>query len=162
MALLSFSYVMLLFFFFWPHSWATASDFRNLKTPSRRSSHFIKPWFCSGWMRMSLINSHRWVPLGACLLFLDSMWSNPRLCFGGRPLPLFLVSTSSGFTEVSVKKKHVGWVSLLRCATRMWWTKLQKLTDDGVKVLRVFWIRIAALGWARVYETPCRTTKRHF
>lgn len=64
-ARLSFSYVMLLFFFFWPHIWATASDLRNLKTPSRRSSHFIRPWFFSGWIRMSLMNSHRWVPRGA-------------------------------------------------------------------------------------------------
>lgn len=65
MALLSFSYVMLLFFFFWPHSWATASERRNLNTPSCRSSHFRRPSLSSGWMRMSRMNSHRWVPLGA-------------------------------------------------------------------------------------------------
>lgn len=65
MARLSFSYVMLLFFFFWPHSWATASDRRNLKTPSCRFSHFMRPSLSSGWMRMSRMNSHRWVPLGA-------------------------------------------------------------------------------------------------
>lgn len=65
MARLSFSYVMLLFLFFCPQSCATASDLRNLKTPSVRSSHFISPLFFSGLIRMSRMNSHRWVPRGA-------------------------------------------------------------------------------------------------
>lgn len=56
---------MLLLFFFFPHNWATASDFRNLKTPSVRSSHLISPGFRSGFRRMSLMNSHKWVPLGS-------------------------------------------------------------------------------------------------
>lgn len=65
MARLSFSYVMLLLFFFFPHSWATASDFKNLKMPSDRSSHLINPGFLSGFRRISRINSHKWVPLGS-------------------------------------------------------------------------------------------------
>ena len=56
---------MLLLFFFLPHSCATASDFRKRKTPSVRSSHLINPGCRSGFSRMSLINSHRWVPLGS-------------------------------------------------------------------------------------------------
>lgn len=63
MARLSFSYVMLLLFFFLPHSCATASDLRKRKTPSVRSSHLISPGFRSGFSRMSLMNSHKWVPL---------------------------------------------------------------------------------------------------
>lgn len=65
MARLSFSYVILLLFFFFPHSWATASDFRNLKMPSERSSHLISPGFLSGLRRISRMNSHKWVPLGS-------------------------------------------------------------------------------------------------
>lgn len=56
---------MLLLFFFFPHSWATASDFKNLKTPSDRSSHLINPGFFSGLRRISRINSQRWVPRGS-------------------------------------------------------------------------------------------------
>lgn len=56
---------MLLLFFFLPHSCATASDLRKRKTPSVRSSHLISPGFRSGFSRMSLMNSHKWVPLGS-------------------------------------------------------------------------------------------------
>lgn len=56
---------MLLLFFFLPHSCATASDLRKRKTPSVRSSHLIRPGFRSGFSKMSLMNSHKWVPLGS-------------------------------------------------------------------------------------------------
>lgn len=54
---------MLLLFFFFPHNCATASDLRKRKTPSVRSSHLIRPGFLSGFSRMSLMNSHKCVPL---------------------------------------------------------------------------------------------------
>lgn len=59
-ALLSFSYVILSFFFFCPHIFARASDLTTRKMPCPLSSHSRMPPFFSGERSRSLTNSHKW------------------------------------------------------------------------------------------------------
>ena len=66
-ALLSFSYVILSFFFLCPHIFAKASDLTTRKIPCSLSSHSRMPQFSSGDRSRSRTNSHRWElwrPLG--------------------------------------------------------------------------------------------------
>lgn len=66
-ALLSFSYVILSFFFLCPHIFARASDLTTRKIPCSLSSHSRMPQFSSGDRSRSRTNSHRWElwrPLG--------------------------------------------------------------------------------------------------